>query len=108
MLGGIELRALNTWCGRRDISWSPAGSEDGPPVMMLQQREGGRAWQRMMLVLDTTELRLENELGETLASASDLPALLDAVEGGVADVSTLGYDAARIGGPQGGLAGFIL
>ncbi len=55
--------------------------------MMLKRRDAARPWQRMMLVLDEGEMRLENELGETLASASDLPALLDAVEGGVADGS---------------------
>ena len=39
----------------------------------------------MLLVWSGEELSLEDEAGETLASASDLPALLDAVDGGVAD-----------------------
>ncbi len=43
----------------------------------------------MRLVLDARELRLENELGKTLATASSLPALLDAVDGGVAETPAL-------------------
>jgi hypothetical protein len=105
MLGGVELRALSLWCCRRDMTWSPAHSADGPPVMMLRARDDNRPWQRMMLVLDTSELRLENELGETLASASDLPALLDAVEGGVAETPT---QARRLGGLPASTLGFIL
>ncbi len=85
MLDGSAIRALNTWCGHRDLSWSAAPPEGECSVMMLSPRDAGRPWQRMMLVLDDVELRLENELGETLASASDLPALLDAVDGGIAE-----------------------
>ncbi len=73
--------------------------------MMLEPRDATQPWQRMMLVLDNQEIRLENELGETLASASDLPALLDAVEGGVGDSPSI---AMRLSGPQPSLAGFIL
>ena len=73
--------------------------------MMLEPRDAARPWQRMMLVLDKRELRLENELGETLASASDLPALLDAVEGGVAESPAL---ARSLGSAPSALAGFIL
>ncbi len=60
----------------------------------------------MVLVLAQGELRLENELGETLASASDLPALLDAVEGGVADAPVSSLSAP--GGRPASLPGFIL
>ena len=74
--------------------------------MMLKPRDAGRPWQRMILVLDTAELRLENELGETLASASDLPALLDAVEGGVADTPAAG--SCRVDHASSSLLGFIL
>ncbi len=74
--------------------------------MMLKPRDAGRPWQRMILVLDTAELRLENELGETLASASDLPALLDAVEGGVADTPAAG--SSRVDHASSSLLGFIL
>ncbi len=102
MLDGTELRALSVWCGKHDLSWTPAESEQGPPTMLLQPRDAGRPWQRMILVLDQGELRLENELGETLASASDLPALLDALEGGVADTP---FAVRRGGLPLTGLVG---
>ena len=85
MLDGSSLRAFNTWCGVRDLSWSAAAAVDGCDVMMLTPRGPVRAWQRMVLIMDDSEFRLENEVGETLASASDLPALLDAVDGGVAE-----------------------
>ena len=73
--------------------------------MMLEPRDAARPWQRMMLILENHEIRLENELGETLASASDLPALLDAVEGGVADAPAF---ASRLSTLPSALAGFIL
>ena len=73
--------------------------------MMLEPRDAARPWQRMMLILENQEIRLENELGETLASASDLPALLDAVEGGVADTPV---SKIRFSNNSSALAGFIL
>ena len=85
MLGVSAIRALSAWCAGRDLSWSAARSTGGHAVMTLRSRHNGRPWQRMRLVVDEPELRLENELGETLATASDLPALLDAVDGGVAE-----------------------
>ncbi len=83
MVDGATMRALNAWCGRRELVWSaPSG---GRPVMTLRPANAGHPWQGRVLVLDGPELRLENERGETLASASDLPALLDAVDGGVGE-----------------------
>ena len=76
-------------------------------MMMLKPRDASGPWQRMLVVLGEGELRLENELGETLASASDLPALLDAVEGGVATGSTSDALPPRAEVMQ-PLAGFIL
>jgi hypothetical protein len=89
MLDGSSIRTLSAWCGVRDLSWSAAHSIGDCDVMMLRPRDAGRPWQSMRLVLDGRELRLENELGETLATASSLPALLDAVDGGVAEPPTL-------------------
>lgn len=85
MLDSMDLRTLSRWCVGRQLSWSPGAQSDGAPVMMLQQRDPRHPWQRILLVLQASELRIENELGETLASASDLPALLDAVDGGVSE-----------------------
>ena len=75
--------------------------------MMLKPRDATRPWQRMLLVLEQGDLRLENEQGETLASASDLPALLDAVEGGLGDLPAASTAAAEVGDVP-SLAGFIL
>ena len=101
LLDGAELRALSTWCGRQDLSWSPGESEQGPPMMLLRPRDAGGPWQRMILILEKGELRLENELGETLASASDLPALFDAVEGGIADSPAAGLRRGAVSSLQG-------
>ena len=108
MLDGSAIRALNAWCGPRHLSWSAAQPADRPAgggaVMMLRPRHAARPWHRIMLVLADGELRLENELGEMLASASDLPALLDAVDGGVGEAPSA--PALRFAGlqPTGSLA----
>ena len=85
MLDGPTIRALNVWCRGRALSWSAAHRAGASAAVMLTPVGHGRPWQRMLLAWDDEELSLENELGETLASASDLPALLDAVDGGVGD-----------------------
>ena len=97
MLGKTDLRALSRWCVGRDLSWTPGRPEDGAEVMMLQPRDARYPWQRIMVVLESPEIRIENELGETLASASDLPALLDAVDGGVGESWDLRSVPARLG-----------
>ena len=89
MLDGCDLRALSAWCEERNLSWSVAPSGAGHSEMVIEPRDAVHSWQRMRLVLALPELRLENEAGETLARASDLPALLDAVDGGVADQPAL-------------------
>ncbi len=80
-----ELLALSAWCSRRDMSWSVATAEDHRPAMLLTPRDAGRPWQSMLLVLAAGDMRLHDEVGEVLATASDLPALLDALDGGVAE-----------------------
>lgn len=78
-----EVRALNNWCHARAFRWLAVG---GPEVhgMLLEPAAGRRPWQHVRLVSDPDGWRLEDEVGETLATASALPALLDAVDGGVA------------------------
>jgi hypothetical protein len=93
MLDSSELRTLTAWCARRDLRWTPARPDGGVSTMLLEARAARVPWQRMLLVFDEPDMRLENELGETLASASDLPALLDAVDGGVAEPASLDYRA---------------
>ena len=67
------------------MSWVAGHSEADTQAMLLTPRDAGEPWQGMRLVLGRGEMRLEDVAGETLASASDLPALLDAVDGGVAE-----------------------
>ena len=80
------------------------------PAMVLIPSVARRPWQTMLLVLQGAEMRLENELGETLASASDLPALLDAVDSGVAEPPSLRMRLLTGLGtrPAASLLGFIL
>ena len=53
--------------------------------MMLEHHAGTRPWQRMVLCREHNALRLLDETGTLLAEASTLPALLDALDGGVAE-----------------------
>ncbi len=85
MMDGTQVQLLTAWCNRRALSWSPGRLVDGAPVMVLRPQQCGRPWQGMALIMGRPELRLEDEQGDTLASASDLPALLDALDGGVAE-----------------------
>lgn len=93
MLNRSELRTLTAWCVQRDLRWTPAQPIGGVAAMLLEPQISRVPWQRMLLVFDEPDMRLETELGETLASASDLPALLDAVDGGVAEPPALYHRA---------------
>jgi hypothetical protein len=92
-LNSSELRTLTAWCAQRDLRWTPAHPIRGIPTLLLEPRTVRTPWQRMLLVLDASEMRLETELGEALASASGLPALLDAMDGGVAEAPMLDHRA---------------
>jgi hypothetical protein len=83
MRSAIELQVLSNWCHARSFRWLPVGGT-GAPGMVLEPAAARIPWQRVRLVADPDGWRLEDELGETLATASGLPALLDAVDGGVA------------------------
>ena len=84
MLGRAELLLLAEWCRRRGMSWLPGRSTDGAPALLLEHRAavGGEP---MLLTLRDAELCLADESGQMIASASDLPALLDALDAGIAD-----------------------
>ncbi len=98
MLDVSELRMLTAWCSQRGLCWTPARPAAGVAAMVLEPRDSWAPWQRMLLVFDEPDMRLEDEVGETLASASDLLALLDAVDGGVAEPPALHHHAlARTG-----------
>jgi hypothetical protein len=66
------------------MRWTPARTDDGAPALLLERR-GRPAGESMMVVLNDDGFRLVDSNGDLLASASDLPALLDAVDGGVAE-----------------------
>ena len=84
MLGRGALRALAAWCAARGMRWTPARSDDGAPALLLERR-GQPAAQAMLVVLREEGFRLVDAGGEELALASDLPALLDALDGGIAE-----------------------
>ncbi len=83
LLERSDLRLLAAWCQPRGIAWTPAAAHHAGAALWLLP--SGRGAEAMMLVVDRAELRLLDAAGQELATASDLPALLDAVDGGVAD-----------------------
>lgn len=86
-----DLRLLAAWCRPRGIAWLPAATGGAGAALWLMPP--GRGVEAMLLVLDRAELRLLDVAGQELAAASDLPALLDAMDGGVADPPRLaGWD----------------
>ncbi len=85
MLDELTVRALDLWCDRGALSWSAAHLAGQTPVVILRPMDRGRSWRYLRLVLGEPESRVENEDGEILAIASDFPALLDAVDGGVGE-----------------------
>ena len=85
MLTRAELRLLTEWCRTRTMTWT-AGQAGGDAPSLLLERPG-RGADAMLLVVAATERRLLDAAGQELAVASDLPALLDAVDGGVGDAA---------------------
>ena len=84
MLSRGALRALSAWCAARGMRWIPARTDDGAPALLLERRGQGLA-DAMLVVPHDGGFRLVDTGGDILASASDLPALLDAVDGGIAE-----------------------
>jgi hypothetical protein len=66
------------------MRWMPARTDDGSLALLLERR-GQALAEAMLIVLHDTGFWLLDSSGEILATASDLPALLDAVDGGVAE-----------------------
>ena len=67
------------------MRWQPLRVDADGALLLLEPAVARHPWQRMVLTSDEAGFRLEDELGEALAAASDLPALLDALDGGVAE-----------------------
>ena len=93
MLDTIELRTLAQWCRGRGLRFMPLGCGPAGSVILFERLEPTRPFQRMKLVQDDDGFRLCDEGDELLASGSDLPAMLDALDGGVAEPA-----ARRVGG----------
>ena len=85
MLSPTDLKTLTDWCRGRAMRWSPLRADPGAIVVLLEPSVATRPWQRMHLLASDHVFLLEDEAGEALARASDLPALLDVLDGGVAD-----------------------
>lgn len=87
MLDTTELRTLARWCRGRGLRFLPLGTDAARSVILFERLEPTRPWQRMKLVQDDTGFRLCDERDDLLASGSDLPAILDALDGGVAETA---------------------
>ena len=86
MLAPSDLQTLTGWCRKRAMCWTALRVDAEVVLLLLEPRAAIRPWQRMHLVVTDHVYLLEDEAGQALARASDLPALLDALDGGVADV----------------------
>jgi hypothetical protein len=84
MLTTADRQFLIRWCRARRVKWFAAVASDGGPAVLLIADTGPRVPMRVAFAPDG--LRLETETGEVLAAASDLPALLDALDAGIADL----------------------
>ena len=89
MLRTMDFQALGAWCQAHDMTWSASQCGGADLTVTLEPEGWSRHGQRMRLVVNEPGLRLEDARGEAVACASDLPALLDAMDSGVADF-TLG------------------
>ena len=84
MLDTTELRTLAQWCRDRGLRFLPLSMGSGSTIL-FERLEPTRPWQRMKLVQDDDGFQLCDECDELLASGSDLPAMLDALNGGVGE-----------------------
>lgn len=75
MLDQSDRQALLRWCTARRVTWA----ESAPGAVLLK---GVGPATRLCPRADGWTL--ENEAGEALAAASNLPALLDAMDAGLA------------------------
>ncbi len=84
MLDTADLRTLSLWCRQHRMSWMPGCSDSGEGGLLLRGVAARCPTTELLLLTDQRELRLIGDGGETMASASTLPALLDALDAGVA------------------------
>lgn len=89
MLAAIDLRTLTAWCSHRAMRWLALRADADGAALLLEPLIATRPWQRMHLLAGDEGFLLQDEAGQALATASDLPALLDALDGGVADTAAV-------------------
>jgi hypothetical protein len=85
MLDRGTLQVLHGWCHRHSLHWTALTGPDSVAAMLLEPESARRPWSRMMLQVNADGYRLCDDRGEILAEASDLPALFDALESGLAE-----------------------
>lgn len=78
-----ELRHLTRWCAAHRLSWQPARTDDGQAAILLRGIAGRPAGHDMMLVEGDDGVELHDSNGVLLADASEIPALLDALDSGL-------------------------
>ena len=88
MLDSVDLKLLARWCHDRRLRWMTLRAADGSPAVLLRPTSNDCTLEGMLLVEEHDGFRLMDGPGNTLATASDLPALLDAVDAGVAELAT--------------------
>ena len=84
MLNPDEAKTLARWCRMRRLSCLEDRGADGRVGWRLESSTAPD-WYHMRLIAEPDGFILLDRVGDTLASASDLQALLDAVDAGVAE-----------------------
>ena len=84
MFDPADRQFLQRWCRARRMKWLASTSTDGSPAILLFADAADRP--PMRLVAGREGLRLETEGADILAAASTLPALLDVLDAGIADL----------------------
>ena len=104
-VGGVlpvrDLQTLSRWCAARRMEWLPGNSSDAGEVILIEPASGNGLWPRLALFRQARLYGLVDEWGEILAEASELSALLDALDGGIAGGAEPGGSAVAPGaGPS--------
>jgi|GEM_PF-4842047 len=96
MLDQADRTVLVRWCRTRHVTWAALSGAPEHPVISLLAEEG--PWAALRLSHEPSGWMLATEGGETLAAASSLPALLDAMDAGIAELAPGG--AAQVSLPK--------
>ena len=89
MLDPSDRTVLLRWCRARHVTWSALSGPPEHPVITLLADVG--PWSALHLTHDAAGWLLATPEGETLAAASSLPALLDAMDAGIAETIPTGH-----------------